>query len=458
MKNTLLFLSAGAALLPLSDAFAAKSATKEKPNILLILCDDLGWGDLSCQWAKDIRTPNIDKLFTGGIRLDNFYAASNVSSPSRAGLLTGRYPSMVGVPGVIRGGSHTFGYLSPDAVLIPEMLSRAGYRTAHFGKWHLGLQSPNLPNDRGFDYYAGFLGDMMNSYYTYARDKTNYMRINYDPVTPTGHATEVFTNWANDYIRSAAKEKAPFFAYLAYNAPHEPLQPPKEWLEKVRKREPQMSETRSKLVGLIEHLDDNVGKVIATLEATGQLNNTLIIFSSDNGGKLLDEANNGPNRGGKGEMYEGGIKVPCAFYWKGVIEPRRIVDMVHMCDLFPTLCDLAGVRIDHHVDGISVLPLLKGEKQDVNHRYVFWDMREVGDYNMQVAVRYDNYKLLRPKLPKSNALFEFYDLASDSMEEKPLPMSGGIYDDLKSRADAHLAEGNSIPWREGMPNPPVYGK
>ena len=420
------------------------AGTSEKPNILLILADDLGWGDLSCQYAQDIQTPNIDSIFENGIRLNQFHASSNVSSPSRAGLLTGRYPIMVGVPGVIRGTSYTHGYLSPDAVLLPEMMSKAGYRTAAIGKWHLGLQSPNLPNDRGFEYFAGFLGDMMNSYYTYRRENTNYMRINREPVTPTGHATEVFTNWAIDYIRKAKKDKKPFFMYLAYNAPHDPLQPPAEWLEKVVAREPGISETRSRLVGLIEHLDHNIGRVIDELERSGQLDNTIIILTSDNGGWVRSEANNGPHRGWKGDMYEGGISVPCAIYWKGKTKPRAIENLVMMTDIFPTICDFINIGIESPVDGISVLPLLEGEKQNTDDRYVFWAKRDNDFYDIQAAARFGRYIVLR-NLPKGE--FRYYDIVADPMQQHELSKDDAMYRELIRLLNKHIKEGNTVPWK-----------
>ena len=450
MTKSLICLSAGVVLLPAANLSAAKTkttTTPDKPNILVILADDLGWGDLSCQWAKDVRTPNIDALFTGGVRLDRFYAASDVSSPSRAGLLTGCYPIMVGVPGVIRGGNYTFGYLSKDAILLPVTLKPAGYKTAIVGKWHLGLKSPNLPNDRGFDYFAGFLGDMMNSYYTYVREGQNYMRINYDPVTPSGHATEVFTNWAIDYLNKAKTEKEPFFLYLAYNAPHDPLQPPKEFEDAIRKREPGITETRSKYLGLIEHMDQQIGRVMSALEKNGQLENTLIVFTSDNGGREKSEANNGPVRGFKADVYEGGIRVPCALYWKGVLKPVRLENTVHMCDLYPTFCQLAGAKIDHHVDGMSVWPLIEGKPLDTNNRYLFWMQRKESSADIQAAARYADQKLLRPK-PK--AAFEYYDLKADPKEATDLGTKGAMYDDLVRRLNELITQGNRIPWREGM--------
>ena len=192
-------------------ALASNTVDKATPNVLLILVDDLGLGDLSCQYAKDLSTPNIDRIFETGVRLDNFYANSSVSSPSRAALLTGRFPAMVGVPGVIRPSiDQNWGYFDPSAVTMPEVLKNGGYRTALIGKWHLGWKSPNLPNERGFEHFHGFLADMMDDYYTHQRQGGNYMYLNDKEITPKGHATELFTSWSVDYIKKEAKEKNPF--------------------------------------------------------------------------------------------------------------------------------------------------------------------------------------------------------------------------------------------------------
>ena len=208
MKPKNLLLLAAGATAAHGTASASAGATKSKPNILFILVDDLGWGDLSCQYAADLRTPNIDAIFETGVRCDNFYANSNVSSPSRAALMTGRFPAMVGVPGVIRTQPRqSWGYLSPSAVTMPQMLKRAGYQTALVGKWHLGLESPNLPNERGFDHFQGFLGDMMDDYNTHRREGHNYMFLNDREIDPEGHATDLFATWGAEYIaRQAAGE------------------------------------------------------------------------------------------------------------------------------------------------------------------------------------------------------------------------------------------------------------
>ena len=171
----------------------AQNSPSESPNVVVILADDLGFGDLSSFGAKDLRTPNIDALLASGVRFNNFYANSPVCSPSRAALLSGKYPDLVGVPGLVRTyPADNWGYLSEKAVLLPTMLKNAGYHTAIVGKWNLGLESPNLPTERGFDFFHGFLGDMMEDYYTHLRHGRNYMRRNEEVIEPKGHATDLF--------------------------------------------------------------------------------------------------------------------------------------------------------------------------------------------------------------------------------------------------------------------------
>ncbi|MCD4710244.1 MAG: sulfatase-like hydrolase/transferase [Bacteroidales bacterium] len=173
--------------------------TLQMTNILCIMVDDLGYGDLSCQGARDMRTPHIDQLARQGMSFTQFYANSTVCSPSRASLLTGRYPDMVGVPGVIRQiKNNNWGYLSKEAVMVPELLKGCGYHTAIIGKWHLGFDTPNTPNDRGFDYFKGFLGDMMDDYRTHLRRGVNWMRFNHEEIEPAGYATDLFTEWPLD--------------------------------------------------------------------------------------------------------------------------------------------------------------------------------------------------------------------------------------------------------------------
>lgn len=447
MKPKNLLLLAAGATAAHGTASASAGATKSKPNILFILVDDLGWGDLSCQYAADLRTPNIDAIFETGIRCDNFYANSNVSSPSRAALMTGRFPAMVGVPGVIRTQPRqSWGYLSPSAVTMPQMLKRAGYQTALVGKWHLGLESPNLPNERGFDHFQGFLGDMMDDYNTHRREGHNYMFLNDREIDPEGHATDLFATWGAEYITRQAANDAPFFLYLAFNAPHTPLQPPAEWLERVTERDPSLPEKRAKLVALIEHMDYNVGRVMEALRKSGQFENTLVVFASDNGGDRGAMANNGPARGAKGDMFEGGLRVPCAVRLPGVCEGgRRNDDFIMLMDFLPTFCDMLNIPVSHPIDGISVLASLKGEEQDTADRYIFW-LRNEGGPNFcgktQSAARYRNHKFLQ-NMPFEQA--QLFDLGSDPLEASPLELKGPAYRDLHRALTDHYRKWGAVP-------------
>jgi arylsulfatase A-like enzyme len=429
-------------------AFAGPA--RSRPNILVILTDDLGYGDLSSYGATDLKSSNIDKLIAVGMRLDRFYANCPVCSPTRAALLTGRHPDLVGVPGVIRTHiTDNWGYLFPPAVLLPQMLKRAGYHTAIIGKWHLGLASPNTPNERGFDLFHGFLGDMMDDYYNHRRHGFNYMRLNDEEIDPEGHATDLFTQWAIDYLRDRSRQGQPFFLYLAYNAPHAPIQPPREWLERVRQRQTGISDKRAALVALIEHLDAGIGRVIDALEETKLRDETLVIFTSDNGGQLSLGATNGPLRAGKGDMYEGGIRVPMGAVWPGRIKPGSRSDRVALTmDLFPTICEAAGVKIEHEVDGRSILPTLTGSSQPQEDRTLFWVRREGGrQYAGRAfyAARQGDFKLLQ------NSPFEpleLYNLGEDPKEQKPLDEKHPMYDKLFTALQSHITESGAIPWQK----------
>jgi len=424
--------------------------TQSRPNILVILTDDLGYGDLSSYGATDLKSPNIDRLIAAGMRFDRFYANCPVCSPTRAALMTGRYPDLVGVPGVIRTHiTDNWGYLFPPAVLLPQMLKRAGYHTAVIGKWHLGLASPNTPNERGFDLFHGFLGDMMDDYNNHRRHGFNYMRLNDKEIDPEGHATDLFTQWAVDYLRNRSRQEQPFFLYLAYNAPHAPIQPPREWLERVRQRESGISDKRAGLVALIEHLDAGIGKVIDALEETRLRDKTLVIFTSDNGGQLSLGATNGPLRAGKGDMYEGGVRVPMGAAWPGRIKPGSRSDRVALTmDLFPTICEAANVRIEHEIDGRSILPTLTGGSQPQEDRILFWVRREGGNrYGGQAfyAARQGDFKLLQ------NSPFEpleLYNLGEDPKEQKPLDKKHPMYNRLFTTLQNHITKSGAVPWQK----------
>ena len=390
----------------------------KSPNVLLIFADDHGYGDISAHDGPSIQTPHIDRIAAGGARFTKFYANSSVCSPSRASLMTGRYPDRVGVPGVIRTHpENSWGYFRQDAVTLPSVLKQKDYHTALIGKWHLGLQPENHPCQRGFDHFHGFLGDMMDDYYTHLRHDINYMRHGFETIDPSGHATDLFTEWSRAFIRAQAQASDPFFLYLAYNAPHTPIQPPDDWVERVREREPDISPQRAKYIALVEHMDAGIGRVLDTLAETDQLSNTLVIYTSDNGGDMKVGAHNGRLRGQKGDMYEGGIRVPACAMWPGHVPEGYVTDQVaSLMDLFPTICEVADAPIAHEIEGRSIWQTLQGEQQDFSERSLYWLRREGGGTffgQPQHAVRRGDIKLLhnRPFEP-----LELYDLSNDPLE------------------------------------------
>lgn len=421
-----------------------------RPNMLVILADDLGYGDLSGCGAKDMRTPNIDKLFASGMKFDNFYANCPVCSPTRAALLSGRYQELVGVPGVIRTHpENSWGYLSPNATLLPKLASDNGYHTAIVGKWHLGLKSPNHPMERGFQHFHGFLGDMMDDYYNHRRHGINYMFRDHDEIDPDGHATDLFAQWSIDYLASRKSEDNPFLLYLAFNAPHTPIQPPQEWEDRVLKREAGIDPKRAKLVALIEHMDDAIGKVLAALDDNGQADSTIIVFTSDNGGQLDVGANNGPLRDGKQSVYEGGLKVPTAVVWPGRIAAETTSDIRAMSmDILPTLFDAASLSIPHAIEGRSFLPTLLGQNQEPLRQQMFFCRREgglrYGGKTIEAVIEWP-FKLLQdsPWRP-----LELYNLQKDPMEQENLVESNrAVVNRLNAAMRLQLQAGGIVPWQ-----------
>ncbi len=423
----------------------------QRPNVLIILTDDQGYYDVAACGASDLVTPNMDGLFQEGMKFNFFYANSPVCSPTRASLLTGRYPDKAGVPGVIRThGNNSWGFLDPKAITLADKFREGGYKTAIIGKWHLGLEKPNIPTRRGFDFFKGYLGDMMDDYWTHRRHGINYMRENEIEIDPEGHATDLFSQWAVEYISRQKNAQNPFFLYLAYNAPHFPVQPPENWLEEVRDRTPNLSDRRTRLVAFIEHLDYGIGRVIHSLKENNLYENTIIIFTSDNGGLLRDEANNGPLRDGKQSVYEGGLRVPTTIVWKKQITPNSITDYKAVTmDLYPTLLEIAGIELKHQIDGISFLSVLRGEIVSDKDRLLYFTRREggtqYGGLTIQ-AVIMDDWKLLQ------NSPFEqqeLYNLREDPYETINLIESEPEqYQRLNNLMMGQLQEAGRVPWQK----------
>ncbi len=419
------------------------------PNIVFIMADDLGYGDLSSYGAPDLRTPHIDSIAARGVRFTHYYANSTVCSPTRAALMTGKFSDLAGVPGVVRPFTNdSYGYLDPNLDLMPQYLKKKGYTTALVGKWHLGLSSPNLPNERGFDLYRGHLSGMMD-YYSHEHRGVSYLRRDGEPITAEGHATDLFSDWAVDFVLARAESDMPFFLYLAYTAPHSPIQPPDEHVERVRARAPGLGEKRAAFAALVEHMDDGVGRVLGALEETGQLANTLVVFVSDNGGAEWFGADNGPLRGGKQDLFEGGIRVPGMAMWPGRIGPGTVRDDVLLTmDWLPTFDALFGLEVAHRMDGRDMSAVLLGGEGPANDRTLVWVRREGRDMMgiPHYAVRQGDFKLV------VNHPFEpplMFNLADDPYEQNPLAMNGNaMARELEDLLQAHIIESGRVPWRD----------
>ncbi len=432
-------------------SLAASSAiAHSRPNALVILTDDLGYGDLSTYHESDVQSPNIDRLAEQGMLFTRMRANCTVCSPTRAALLTGKYADRVGVPGVIRTHAHnSWGWFDPNTPTLADALNELGYHTAIVGKWHLGLESPNTPNERGFDFFHGFLGDMMDSYTTHLRFGNNYMYLNAEEINPKGHATDLFTDWACDYLKSRAqKPDEPFFLYLAYNAPHFPIEPPESYYERVSKRAPHLSEKRTKNVAFVEHLDDSVGRVLAALNENGLASNTLVVFTSDNGGALHYKQNNDPWRDGKQSHYDGGLCVPFMLRWPGHVSDGSTTDYAGLVfDIFPTLVELAGGTPAADLDAHSLLPVMTG-KGNMPERDLYFVRREggtrYGGKAYHALIRGD-WKLLH------NSPFEpleLYNIKNDPGETTDLADEHpNILSDLLASMRKHIQRGGQVPWQ-----------
>ena len=441
--------------------------TGKPPNLLLILVDDLGFGDVGFQAAPDIETPNLDRLASEGITFTQMRANCTVCSPTRAAILTGRYPDRVGVPGVIRTHpENSWGYLTPSVATLATRLAAVEYRTAAIGKWHLGLQSPNIPNERGFQFFHGFLGDMMDDYYTHRRGGLNFMRLNKKVIEPKGHATELFTEWAIDYLGKQSRTRAgenqdPFFLYLAYNAPHFPIQPPEDWLNKTRGKFPSGDDKRIQNIAFVEHLDHSIGRLTSAIDMLGLRENTVVAFTSDNGGSLPHGQRNLPFRDGKQSHYDGGLRVPFV-----VRTPQPMGTPAGSpvgstttagtqsnyagltFDLHATFLDLAGCPRDRGSDAVSLRPILSGKKMPDETREMYFVRREGG--NRYVGKAYHAIIRGRWKLLQNDAFspLELYDLVADPGEKNNvIENQTKIANDLKRALRAHIQRGGRVSWQ-----------
>jgi arylsulfatase A-like enzyme len=400
-------------------ACAAGKAKTTKPNILVIVADDLGYGDIGVHGGKAVPTPNIDKLAKAGIRFTSGYVSAPYCSPSRAGMLTGRYQTRFGHEFNPHVGAEGKLGLPLDQRTIANLLRSAGYATGLIGKWHLGFSKDHHPQSRGFDDFFGFLVGGHN--YALRKDaepkfasamSQNLIYRGREVQKVDGFATDVFTDEAIGFMKR--NQEKPWFLYLAYNAVHTPL----EISGKLKERVPAevKDPARRGYLALLLGLDDAVGRIMAHLRETGEDENTLIVFISDNGGSGLapflayNTGINLPLRGNKGQTLEGGIRVPFFIAWRGKLPADRTYAYpVTTLDILPTACALAGAKTPQNVDGVNLMPHLLGENQEAPHEALYWR------FGPQKAIRKGNWSLVdwRDFETKTNSGWQLFDLSKD---------------------------------------------
>ena len=400
-------------------------AQRRPPNILVIVTDDMGYGDIGIHGSKDIPTPNIDALAKVGIRFTDAYVSGPYCSPTRAGLLTGRYPQRFG---------HEFNLnMSPDysdfglplsETTMADRFKAAGYRTALVGKWHLGFGDKFHPMARGFDEFFGFLGHS-HSYLDPESASRNPVLDGRKVVVETPYLTDALTDRAVDFIKR--QKSQPFFLYLAFNAVHTPMEATDKYLARFAHIEDRQRRTYA---AMLSAMDDGIGKTLAALRAEGLEENTLIVFFNDNGGPTMagttiNGSSNAPLRGSKRQTWEGGIRVAFIIRWKGhlaegKIDARPIIQL----DVLPTALAAAGLQSQWRFDGVNLLPFLTGKKSGRPHETLYWRLGE------HMAIRKGDWKLVKTRegplkaaIPStfydlSNA--ELYNLAEDIGETKNL--------------------------------------
>ena len=459
--------------IPLGHAAKPQSdRTSHSPNILFIVSDDHGWGDLPSNWDKtEVRLPTLEALAAKGVRFPNYHTVP-LCGPSRACMFTGQYSTENGMwrgPGQQPLGTPGYRGIKRDVKMLSEHLAEAGYKTGAFGKWHLGSLNGEVPNDRGFDEFRGFLGGAHSYWITEGRSKILHNR---EPDrTSKGHATELFTGWAEKFIRENAAKDDRFFCYLAYNAVHGPLRTdeskpasaPEAWVNKALDRG--VSFLRSDYVAILEHMDHNIGRLVDLLDELGVAENTLIVFVSDNGGCTMEEGaaggrfpgNNGPFRGGKATTYQGGLNVPFLINWKAHL-PQGMTseDQVMHCDIFATLLDAAAIAVPkmngkNPVRGMSLMPhMLSAGKETVPERTMIFELWG------NIGLRKSDYKLWsdigREHSPDWDALatglehidLALFDLSKDVAEKNDLRTKlPEVYTSLKTELIDHLSNINA---------------
>jgi arylsulfatase A-like enzyme len=411
-----------------------------RPNVVFILADDLGYGDIGCYGATDIQTPNIDGLARQGVRLTDFYANGPVCTPTRCALMTGRYQQRIGgLEWAIPPGKKHLGLPAQERT-IASRLREVGYATAMSGKWHLGYTEDRAPNAHGFDRFFGLLSGN-HDYFTHRENNGEAdLYLDTKPVVMQGYSTHLIKQHALEFL-DAMKDK-PFFLYVPFNAPHWPNQGPDDADRQVTLKEWSQG-TRETYVKMVEAMDASIGEILAELDKNGLAKNTLVVFASDNGGDKFSR--NGPLAKGKGTLWEGGIRVPCIARWPGKLPRGKLSHQPGiMMDWSATILKLAGAKPsqDRPLDGMDLLPTLAGD-QRAKKRTLFW--RRVGANFVEThrAVRDGNWKFI----DEPNGRQYLYNLANDIGEKN----------NLSTNQPARVARMKSLldKW-ESKVDPPLY--
>lgn len=380
-----------------------KKVAAEKPNIIVMLLDDAGYADFGFAGSKDLNTPNIDQLANNGIRFSDAHVTASVCGPSRAGLITGKYQQRFGFE--CNPPAHYSG-VDLNESTIADAMKKAGYKTAAFGKWHLGEGPDYRPNKRGFDYFWGFLAGGRSYFPNNKQDKAgtpHCIRENDNFTTFEGYLTDCLGDKAAQFIRE--NKEQPFFMYWAPNAVHTPMEAKEEDLALYEGHE------RQTLAAMTWSLDKAVGTIVNSLKNEGILDNTLIFFLSDNGGAHNNQSSNLPLKGFKGNKFEGGHRVPFFVHWPAMLNGGQVYDgLSSSLDIFATCVDVAGLPIDESLDGVSLIPYLKEEKHDEPHSELFWRKGKMA------AARSGDYKIIRV----NDLGYRMYNLKDDLQESTNL--------------------------------------
>jgi len=413
--KTGIFLALSIACCPLSIKFASAQPSANdgrRPNVILIYADDQGWTDLHSFGGEDLHTPVLDDLGAKGVRFTNFYAASPICSPSRASLLTGRYPQRAGLPEMASSLQGVAG-MPADQYTMAEMFRDAGYRTAHIGKWHVGYTPETMPNAQGFDYSYGFMGGCIDNYshffYWNGPNRHDLWQNGQEIHEDGRYFPDLMVRETNEFMEKNRND--PFFVYFAVNIPHYPLQGEKKWLDYYKNKS--LASPRDKYAAFISTMDEKIGHVLAKLRELGLEDNTIVVFQPDQG--FSEEVRTfggggtaGNLRGSKFSLFDGGVKVPAIIRWpKGIPAGQARGQFAANIDWYPTLAELCGIALPaRKLDGRSLTNIIRDERSPSPHDVFFW--RQGGTPEKpQWAVRRGEWKLLRhPVFAKDEELDE----------------------------------------------------